>query len=115
MLLSLSKLLSCIGLFSSATIYICIYRTNHRSCSVKKVVLTNFAKFTGKNLRESLFFNKVAGLRPANLLKKRLWHRCFAVSFEKFVRTPSLQKTSGQLLLYLGKRFHDINYPINLL
>ena len=24
---------------------------------------------------ESLF-NKVAGLRPATLLKKRLWHRC---------------------------------------
>ena len=27
-------------------------------------------------------------LRPATLLKKRLWHRCFPVSFAKFVRTP---------------------------
>ena len=26
---------------------------------------------------ESLFY-KVAGLRPAALLKKRLWHRCFS-------------------------------------
>ena len=38
----------------------------------KKVVLNNFAKFTGKHLCQSLFFHKVAGLRPATLLKKRL-------------------------------------------
>ena len=37
---------------------------------------------------ESLFFNKVAGFRPATLLKKRLWHRCFPVNFAKFLRTP---------------------------
>ena len=41
----------------------------------KKGVLRNFAKFTRKHLCKSLFFNKVAGLRPATLLKKRLWHR----------------------------------------
>ena len=34
-----------------------------------------------------VFFNKVADLRSATLLKKRLWHRCFPVSFEKFLRT----------------------------
>ena len=28
------------------------------------------------------------GLRPATLLKKRLWHRCFPVNFAKFLRTP---------------------------
>ena len=38
----------------------------------KKGVLKNFTKFTGKHLCQSLFFNKVAGLRPATLLKKRL-------------------------------------------
>ena len=38
----------------------------------KKGVLRNFAKCTGKHLCQSLFFNKVAGLRPATLLKKRL-------------------------------------------
>ena len=32
----------------------------------------NFAKFTGKHLCQSLFFNKVAGLRPATLLKMTL-------------------------------------------
>ena len=29
----------------------------------KKDVLRNFAKFTGKHLYQSLFFNKVAGLQ----------------------------------------------------
>ena len=42
-------------------------------------VLRNFANFTGKHLHESLFFNKVAGLR--------LW-------------TPFSQNTSEQLLLF---------------
>ena len=54
----------------------------------KKGVLKNFTKFTGKYLCQSLFFNKVACLRPATLLKKRLWHRCFPVNFVKFSRTP---------------------------
>ena len=36
----------------------------------KKVVLKNFAKFTGKNLSQSLFFNKGADLRPETLLKE---------------------------------------------
>ena len=29
-----------------------------------------------------------ASLRPATLLKKGLWHRCFPVNFVKFLRTP---------------------------
>ena len=35
--------------------------------------LKNFSKFTGNDYCQSLFFNKVAGLRPATLLKKSLW------------------------------------------
>ena len=65
----------------------------------KKGVLRNFTKFTGKHLCQSLSFNKVADLRPATLLKKRLWHRCFPVNFVKFLRTPFLQNTAGRLLL----------------
>ena len=64
----------------------------------KKGVLRNFTNFIGKHLRQSLFFNKVAGLSPATLLKKSLWHRCFPVNFEKFLRTPFLQNTSGRML-----------------
>ena len=32
--------------------------------------------------------------RPATLLEKKLWHRCFPGNFEKFLRTPFLQNTS---------------------
>ena len=67
-----------------------IYRSSRPEVFCKKGVLRNFAKFTGKHLCQSLFFNKVAGLRPATLLKKRLWHRCFPINFAKFLRTPFL-------------------------
>ena len=46
-----------------------------RRCSVRKGVLKNFAKFTGKHLCHSLFFNKVAGSRP--------YKRGFFSSFKK--------------------------------
>ena len=61
---------------------------------MKKGVLRNFAKFTAKHPCQRLFFSKVAGLRPATLLKKRLWDRCFSVNFMKFLRTPFAQNTS---------------------
>ena len=49
-------------------------------------VLRNYTKLTGKHLCQSLFFDKIAGLRPATLLKKRLWHRRFPLNFAKFLR-----------------------------
>ena len=55
---------------------------------------------TGKRLCQSIFFNKVAGLRPATLFKKRLWHRCFPKNFAKFLTTLFWQNTSGRLLLW---------------
>ena len=61
----------------------------------KKGALKNFAKFTGNHLCQSLFFNKVAGLRPATLFKKRLCHRCFPVNFAQFLRTLFSQNNSG--------------------
>ena len=79
----------------------------------KKGVLRNF---TGKHLCRSLFFNKVAGLRPANLLKKRLWHRCFPVNFVKFLLTPILQNTSGRLLPCFGhaQKFYISHFTYHL-
>ena len=53
----------------------------------EKDVLRNFVKFTEKHLCQSLFYNKCAGLRPATLLKKRLYCMCFSVDFAKFLRT----------------------------
>ena len=61
-------------------------RSSHRRCSLRKCALGNFAKYTGKHLCQSLFF-------------ERLWHRCFHVNFAKFLRTPFLQNTAGRLLL----------------
>ena len=40
-------------------------------CSVKKVFL-EILQNSQENVCQSLIFNKVAGLRPANLVKKRL-------------------------------------------
>ena len=73
-------------------------RSSHRRCSVRKCVLRNFAKLTGKNLCQSFFFKKVAGLRPSTLLKRDP-DKCFPVNFAKFLRTLFLKNTSGQLLL----------------
>ena len=98
------------GLTSHCMLLPFLIRSSHQSCSIIKGVLRNFVKFTGKHLCQSLFFNKVAGVRPATLLKKRLWHRCFPVNFAKFLRTPFLQNTSGRLLLfdaYLYSYFND--------
>ena len=75
-------------------------RSSHRRCSVKISIYKKFAKFTRNHLCQGLSFNKVAGLRSANLLKRDLWHMCFPVNFAKFLRTPFLQDTSGRLLLH---------------
>ena len=52
-------------------------RNNHRSCSVRKGVLRNFAKFTGKYLCQSLSLNKVAG-QACNFIKKETLARVFS-------------------------------------
>ena len=76
-----------------------ISRRSRPDVFCKKGVLRNFAKFIGKHLCQRLFFNKVAGFRPATLLKTRLWHRFFPVNFVKFLRTPFLTEHLRWLLL----------------
>ena len=66
----------------------------NRRCFVRKVFFKTSAKFTGKDLCLSLFFN-----RSATLLKKRLQHRCFPVNFAKFIKTHFLLNTSGDYFL----------------
>ena len=44
-------------------------------------------------------------LKPATLLKKRLWHGCFPVNFAKFLRTPFLTEHLRQLLLKCQNNF----------
>ena len=52
-----------------------------QTCFVKKGVLRNFAKFTGKHLCQSLFFNKVAGLKSCNYTKKDTLAQVFSGDF----------------------------------
>ena len=75
-----------------------INRSSRPEVFCKKGVLRNFAKFTGKHLCNSLFFNKVAGLRPATLLRNRPWHKYFSVNLAKFLRTPFLTEHLPWLL-----------------
>ena len=66
----------------------------------KKGVLKNFAKFTEKYLRWNLFFNKVADLSPATLLKKPPT-QVFSCEFCKILKnnfsTEHLRKTDSVL------------------
>ena len=51
----------------------------------KKEVLKNLAKFIGKHLCWNLFFNKVAGLRPATLSKKKVFSCEFYLIFKNIL------------------------------
>ena len=70
-----------------------------RGVLYKKVFL-KILQNSQENTCTSLFFHKVAGLRPTTLSKKRLWHGCFTVNFVKFLRTPFLHRTP---LVALGR------------
>ena len=83
-----------------------MFRSNYRRCSAEKDVLRNFTKFTEKHLCQ------VAGLRPATLLKKSLWHSCLSVNFVKFLRIPFPTEHLWWLLLYIYKKRVFINSKI---
>ena len=83
------------------------YRSSHRRCSVRKGVLRNFAKFTGKNLCHGLFVNKVVGL-ACNFIKKETLAQVFSREFCKISQNTFLQNTSGRLLLNLIKIPHKL-------
>ena len=73
-------------------------RSSRPEVFCKNGVLKNFATFTGKHLCQSLFLIK---LQPntCNFIKKRLWHRCLPVNFEKFLGTPFFIEQLWWLLL----------------
>ena len=93
-----------------------VFRSSHQRCFIKIDVLKNFTKFTGKHLCQSFFVNKVTGLRPATLLRKRLWYRCFPANFVKFLRITFLQNTSGRLLPCFehAQTFHISHFTYHL-
>ena len=89
------------SLLSSETSLSYSERSSRPEVFCTKGFLKNFAKFAGKHLCQSHFFNKVADFRPANLLKKTLWHRCFPVDFAKLLRTTFFTEHLQWLLLIL--------------
>ena len=52
--------------------YLTSFNSRPMEVFCKKGVLRNFEKFTGKYMSQRLFFNEVAALEPATLLKKKL-------------------------------------------
>ena len=62
--------------------------------------LKTFAKPTEIYMCPSLFFNKVVGLRPLALLRKRLRHRYFPMNFVKLFRTFILQAQTYEEMKY---------------
>ena len=76
------------------------FRSSRLEVFCKKCVLEIH---TRKHLCQSLFFNKVAGLRSATLFKKRLWHKCFPVNFAKFLRTFFFTEHLRWLFLFFAQ------------
>ena len=73
-------------------------RSSHWRCSLRKCVLRNFAEFTGKHLCQISFLIKLQ-TSACNFTKKETLAQVFPVNFAKSLRAPSLQDTSGRLLL----------------
>ena len=82
-----------------------ICRSSHRRCSVRKNVLRNFAKFTGKRLFQSLFFNKVAGLKPVTLLKKQTLAQVFSCKFCEISKNTYFTKHLQEAASLFGFEF----------
>ena len=95
-------------------------RSSRPEVFCKKGALKNFTTFTGKYLCQILFFNKVAGLRPATLLKRVSGtgvSRKFCEIFKNtyFCRTPPVAAFE---ILWLDLdidsfRFHLINIVLH--
>ena len=58
-----------------------IDRSSRAEALREKCVFRNFAKSTEKHLRQSLFFNKVAGLKSTTLFKKATLAQVFSCEF----------------------------------
>ena len=62
-----------------------VYRSSRLDVVYKKGLLKNFAKFTGKHLCQSPFFNRVPGLPPVVASRYRIKHWMLRWFFSKFV------------------------------
>ena len=81
--------------YNKATFFQTVFndRSSHQRCSMKKGVLRNFTKFTGKHLCLSLFFDKVAGQRPLDDCFCNEKSLCFNCSYKVCYRMSSLEQS----------------------
>ena len=95
-----------------------LLRSSRPDVFCKKDVLKNFSKFTGKHLCQSLFFNKVAGLRPATLLKKKTLAQVFPCEYYKIskntfsYRTPLVAASVYSILVWLPFKNKELQFYI---
>ena len=78
-------------------LYTHLYKTYTEAATggvLQESVFKTFAKFTGKHLCQSLFFNKVAG-GACDVIKKGTLAQVFSWEFYSIFKTPFLQNTSG--------------------
>ena len=60
-------------------------------------------------------FNKVAGLKAWNFIKKRLQHRCFPVKFASFLGTPVFKKIYERLLLLTAESARGVFRTVSIM
>ena len=66
---------------------------------VRRLQIRWSCKFHRKTSVLESIFNKAAGLKVCNSIKKRLQHRCFPMKFAKFLGKPFFTKEYQWLLL----------------
>ena len=80
----------------------------------KKGIFKNFSKCAGQHLYRRSFLNKIAGVRPTTLLKKRLRHKCFPVNFVKFLEYFLYRTTPGNCFCHSCNHVIVCLYKIEL-
>ena len=79
--------------------------SSHRRSSVRKGVLRNFVKFRGKELCQSLFFNKVAGRNATGMHRAAQVFSCeFYETLKNTFSTEHLCVTASRPSTLLKKR-----------
>ena len=75
-------------------------RSNHQRCSIEqKRLFLKILQYSQENTCVGSRFNRLAGFKTCNFIKKRLQHWCFPMNIAKFLRTLILKKICEQLLL----------------
>ena len=80
---------NCVWLSDAALDDFFFFRSSRPEMLCKKGVIRNFAKFTGKQPSQRLFFNKVTGLRPkaCNFIKKESLAQVFSCGIFEISKT----------------------------